>query len=86
MNSNVSSTGSMLLGGCIAATVGASVLANGRIDSGNSTFNASLAADRNVLSHCYLDSYTNGEEQASSALGGDVFSNPQLIVCKTIVI
>ncbi len=71
--SNVYATGSMLLGGCISATVGASILANGQIDSGSTTFSASLVADQNVLSHCMLDSYTNGEEQASSAFGGDVF-------------
>jgi hypothetical protein len=64
----------MLMGGCIAATVGASILANGQINSGSTTFSASLEAAYNVLSHCYLDSYTNGEEQASSAFGGD---NPQ---------
>jgi hypothetical protein len=78
----------MLLGGCISATVGASILANGQIDSGSTTFSASLVADQNVLSHCMLDSRTNGEEQASSAFGGDVsslFSNRQCICSMTLV-
>ena len=72
VNSNVYSTGSMLLGGCIAATIGASIVANGQISSGSTAFISSLTASQNQLTHCYLDSYTNGEEQASSAFGGEL--------------
>jgi hypothetical protein len=70
VNSNAYSTGSMLLGGCISATIGAYIVANGQISSGSTTFTASLVTSLNNLTHCYLDSNTNGEDQASSAFGG----------------
>jgi hypothetical protein len=69
--SNFFSTGSRVLGGGIAASVGASVLANGGISSGGTTFMATLLATQNTLSHCYIDSDTGGEMQASSAFGGE---------------
>ena len=70
-HSNFFSTGSLVLGGCIAASVGASILANGGINSGGTTFSASLLAAGNMLSQCYIDSDTGGEMQASSAFGGE---------------
>ncbi len=74
VNANVYSTGSMLLGGCVSATIGASIVANGQISSGSTTFTASLSISQNNLTHCFLDSNTNGEDQASSAFGGECCS------------
>jgi hypothetical protein len=70
-NSKIFSVGTQLRGGCISATFGASILSNGQAYSGNKTFSAHLVASHNNLSNCYLNSHTNGEDQASSVIGGE---------------
>jgi hypothetical protein len=70
-NSRIFSVGTQLRGGCISATFGASILSNGQTYSGSNTFGAHLVASHNNLSDCYLNTHTNGEDQASSVFGGE---------------